>query len=72
MIGFRPLNTTRRPVYSLTGEKLCYVVAGPEGEQFIGLDGRKLATITKWKKVWREMSATQCMAGTVTITPTEE
>lgn len=68
-IGFRPASTHRRPVYSITGQKLCYVVSGPGGDSFYDEEGRKLAKVTKWKQLLGKMEACSSLSGTVTISP---
>jgi hypothetical protein len=60
MIGFLPQRSVRRPVYSVTGQKLCYLVSGPDGEWVYSVAGRKYAKITAHHKAWiAKIDATQ-------------
>ena len=72
MIGFRPPSTTRRPVYSVTGEKLCYLVSGPDGEYATDLEGRKLAKVAGWKRDIGKLDATQVAASGLLVSPGEQ
>lgn len=64
MIGFIDhQGPVRRPIYSVTGQKLCYLVSGPDGEWIQGLDGRNRARITKWQA---QPAATQTAAAALT------
>lgn len=49
MIGFREQAVIRRPIYSTTGAKLGYLVSGPDGEWWTGLNDEKLWRIKRFK-----------------------
>ena len=67
MIGFRPPSTNRRPIYSITGEKLCYLVSGPDGDYATDLEGNKLAKVSGWQRELGKLEATQTAAGAFLI-----
>lgn len=71
MIGFRAPKHSRRPIYSVTGEKLCYVRQGPNGDEIFNLKGRKIANVKKWKEKLKDLSATANAAGGTIISPDE-
>lgn len=72
MIGFnQSKKTIRRPLYSLSGAKLFYFESTPRGDVFYDLRGRRIATVTKWKKMLRDLNAAANAAGTVFITYAE-
>jgi hypothetical protein len=72
MIGFRPPKTLRRPIYSVTGQKLCYLVSGPDGEWIYTLAGRKYAKITAKHREWMgKLNATASACGGAMLYPEE-
>ena len=71
VIGFRQQTQHRRPVYSITGQKLCYVMSGPDGDAFYDEAGRKMAKVTKWKQMLGKMEACSSLAGCVVVDPKE-
>lgn len=72
MIGFISQSTQRRPVYSVTGQKLCYLESGPDGEIVYTLEGKKLARLTQRHKGWIEkMTANATVQSGLILTPDE-
>lgn len=72
MIGFNQAKKIpRRPLYSLSGAKLCYFTSSPKGDTFYDLRGRKIANPAKYKKMLSAANATTNASGTVFITVQE-
>ncbi|HVJ09791.1 MAG TPA: hypothetical protein VM554_15545 [Acidisarcina sp.] len=52
MIGFGVQRVVRRPIYSVTGQKLCYYIDGPRGIELLTLRGKKYAKLTAKHVEW--------------------